>query len=126
VPVFIGTRDPIINIKDTIIVDLREPVQEEEGAPMETKDANSLGPLGPLGNDKVNSIGSNIPKEPQSEAPRTNNSAHIAIKRQYHIVASTDFNQGATGTRTSPRLIDKKGGASVISKAPNQNSQNSN
>jgi hypothetical protein len=112
VPVFIGTRDPIINIKDTIIVDLREPVQEEEGAPMETKDANSLGPLGPLGNDKVNSIGSNIPKEPQSE--------------QYHIVASTDFNQGATGTRTSPRLIDKKGGASVISKAPNQNSQNSN
>jgi hypothetical protein len=40
-------------------------------------------------------------------------------------VASTDFNQGATGTRTSPWLIDKKGGASVISKAPDHNSQNS-
>lgn len=40
-------------------------------------------------------------------------------------MASTDFNQGATGTRTSPWLIDKKGGASVISKAPDHNSQNS-
>jgi hypothetical protein len=40
-------------------------------------------------------------------------------------MASTDFNQGATSTRTSPQLIDKKGGASVINKAPDQNSQNS-
>jgi hypothetical protein len=80
VPVFIGTRDPVIDIEDTIIVDLGEPVQEEEEAPIETEDANSPGPLGPLGNDKVNSIGSNMPKEPQSKAPRTNNSAHIVIK----------------------------------------------
>jgi hypothetical protein len=122
VPIFIGTRDPVIDTEDTIVVDSREPVQEEEGAPTETKDANSPGSLGPLGNDEVNSTGSNMPKEPRSEAPRTDDLAHIAIKRRYYIVASTDFNQGATGTRTSPRLIDKKGGASVISKSPDQNS----
>ena len=37
-------------------------------------------------------------------------------------MASTDFNQGATGTRNSPRLIDKKEGASVSSQARDQNS----
>ena len=63
-PVFIGTRDPVIDTEDTIVVDLGEPVQEEEGAPTETEDANSPGPSGPLGNDEVNSTGSNMPKEP--------------------------------------------------------------
>ena len=121
-PVFIGTRDPVIDTEDTIVVDTGESVQEEEEAYTRTEDANSPGTPGPLGNNRVNPTGDNMPKGPRSEEPGTDDSVPIAIRRRYRTVASTDFNQGATGTRNSPRLLDKKGGASVSSQTRDQNS----
>lgn len=96
VPVFIGTRGPEINTEDTIVVDTGESVQEEEEA-------------------STGTTGDDMPKGPQSEKPTT--------KRHYRTVANTDFNQGATGARSSQRLNVKKGGASVVSEpARDQNS----
>jgi hypothetical protein len=89
VPVFIGTRDPVIDTEDTVVIDTGESVQEEEEASSGTEDANSPGPSG---NDGVNLIGGNMPEGPRSEEPETDDSALSRPKRRYRIVASTDFN----------------------------------
>jgi hypothetical protein len=87
-PIFIGTQDPIIDIEDTIIVDIREPaLEEEEEALIETKDTDSLGALGSIGTDEVNSTGNNMPKGPRSKEPRIDDLVTITLKRRYYIIA---------------------------------------
>ena len=73
----------------------------------------------------MNPIGDHMPEGPRSEEPETDDSAISKPKRRYRTVATTDFNQGASGARSSERLIRKKGGASLIDQTRDQNSQGS-
>ena len=118
VPVFIGTQEPITNTEDTIIVDTGSSRQEEEEvAPTGTTDAKSSAASGPLRTEEVNPTGDHMPKGPRSEAPENDDLATSKPKRQYRTTVTTDFNQGATGTRSSRRLHLQKGEASLTSEA---------
>jgi len=74
----------------------------------------------------VNPIGHNTPEGPSSEEPESDDSALLKPKRRYRTVASSDFNQGATGARGSPRLIVRKGGPSVSTQTNDQNNSQNN
>jgi hypothetical protein len=62
--IFIGTRDLIIDIKDSIIVDIRESVQEEEEALIGAEDTESIKASRPLRTDEVNLIKDDMPEGP--------------------------------------------------------------